>query len=408
MHELLHHLTQSVEGLGEHAFWVYLAGIVAVGGLLLNVMAVFSGLSTYAERKVSAHMQARVGPYQVGPHGLLQWLADGLKLMLKEDIIPARADHLLFRLAPYLVMLSAFPVFAALPYSTGWTPTGMNIGVFYIMAIGSGGVVGILMAGWSSGNKWALYGAMRSAAQIVSYEIPVGVCVLTMVMLAGSLSLEAVSDAQMHGLPFNLQAWPGLAGHLSAEPRAGILSWFLFRYPPFTLTAFVIYYTALLAETNRAPFDIPEAESELVAGFHTEYSGIRFSFFFMAEYANMLAVSMVASALFLGGYHSPLPGFLSLVDDVAAGTATGAVALLGRIEGVAWIFGKAVFLVFVMMWLRWTLPRYRIDQLMNLCWKVLLPFAFVNLVVIGVCENGGGLWALAQAAWVHLGRLVAG
>jgi NADH-quinone oxidoreductase subunit H len=241
------------------------------------------------------------------------------------------------------------------------------------------------MSGWASGNKWALFGAMRSAAQIVSYEIPIGLTILAVVMLVGSLSMQAIVDAQTRGFPFDIPP--------TGRENWGFLSWFLFRYPIFTIPAFLIYFTASLAETNRTPFDIPEAESELVAGFHTEYSGMRFSAFFMAEYANMLAVAGIATTLFLGGWLPPYPGLVAdwAADRFFAGSPWVA-GLGGAAEGLAWFLGKALFLIFVMMWLRWTLPRYRVDQLMDLCWKVLVPIAFVNLLGIAILYQGGALW----------------
>jgi NADH-quinone oxidoreductase subunit H len=346
-------------------WWVALLGIFIVCFIIVNFIAVYAGVNTLLERKIAAHMQARVGPYQVGPHGSLQWLADALKLMVKEDVIPRDTDKFLFRLAPYIVFGGSFAAWVALPYAPGWSPAVMNVGILYILAVSSAVVIGILMAGWASGSKWALFGAMRSAAQIVSYEVPVGIVLLGMLLIYGTLDMHGISQAQEQGGPFGFgKEWFG-----------GIFSWGIFRHPPFTIIAFLIYYTGGLAETNRTPFDIPEAESELVAGYHTEYSGMRFSFFFLAEYANMFVVAAIATTFFLGGW---LPPF---------GHLLGRTFLMSPfLEGLFWFMFKSFGLVLLMMWLRWTLPRYRVDQLMDLCWKRLTPLAFVTLFAIGVGE----------------------
>jgi len=305
----------------------------------------------YAERKISAFMQDRLGPNRVGPVGLLQTAADTLKLLFKEAIFPKGVDRKLFVIAPVLVNVGAFMPFLVIPWGRRLQPVDLNIGVFYVTAIAALSTVGLIMAGWASNNKYALFGAMRSAAQIVSYEIPAVMILLLPVLLVGSLSLQEITAAQAGGLQ----------------------NWFLFRYFPLMPVAFLVFYTAGLAETNRAPFDIPEAESELVAGFHTEYSGFFFAMFFMAEYTEMFVFSAVASVLFLGGYLSPVP----------------ALQEIGRLPlGWAWIWAKAWFLMFVMMWLRWTLPRSRVDQLMYIAWKVLLPIALGLVVVVG----GLALW----------------
>jgi NADH-quinone oxidoreductase subunit H len=363
-------------------FALFAAVAVLMALALAGVASAFAGVASYVERKVAAHMQARMGPMRVGPHGLLQWIADALKVLLKEDIIPAGADRPLFRLAPYVVFLGSFPAFAAIPFSRNLSVIDLNIGILYLVAVSSLVVLGLLMAGWASGNKWSLFGAMRSAAQIVSYEIPIGLTILAIVMGVGSLSMQKIVQAQASGFPFDIplpSAWDR-----GGDGWGGVFGWFLFRYPPFTFMAFLIYYIASLAETNRTPFDIPEAESELVAGFHTEYSGMRFSVYFMAEYANVLVVSCIAVTLFLGGWLPPYPGFLA--ERLLPGAAWAAA-----VEGLSWFLGKAFALVFVTMWLRWTLPRYRVDQLMDLCWKILVPIAFLNLVAIGLCQQAVAL-----------------
>jgi NADH-quinone oxidoreductase subunit H len=314
--------------------------------VLITFMALGPLLYVYVETKVAGFMQDRIGPKRVGPHGMLQTVADALKLMFKEAIYPAGADKKLFIIAPCLVVLGAFLSFAVIPFGSRLQAADLDIGVFYVVAVSSLSTVGLIMAGWASNNKYALFGAMRSAAQIVSYEIPAVMILLTVVMMVGSLSLQQIVHAQAGGLPH----------------------WFLFRYFPLMPVAFLIFFTAGLAECNRAPFDIPEAESELVAGFHTEYSGFFFAMFFMAEYTEMFIISAVASVLFLGGWMAPHPALQQV----------GPVGL-----GPVWLIAKAWFLVFIMMWLRWTLPRLRVDQLMYVAWKVLLPIAMVLVVVVG-------------------------
>jgi NADH-quinone oxidoreductase subunit H len=311
--------------------------------------------AVWLERKVSAHMQDRLGPMRVGGwHGWAQTLADILKLIQKEDIVPTAADKKLHFLAPFVVFIGSYAAFAAIPFSSAYIGSNINIGLFYVIAVSSIVVVGLLMAGWSSNNKWSLFGAMRAAAQIVSYEIPTALAILVAVMLSGSLNLQEINKFQEGGL----QNWL-LFGGPAPFPQKLLLM-------PFTLVSFTILFVASLAETNRTPFDIPEAESELVAGYHTEYSGMKFALFFLAEYANMFAVSAIASTLFLGGWTSPFGSFLS-----------------GPIWGVFWFLSKGMFFVFVQMWLRWTLPRLRVDQLMYVSWKVLTPWAFVCVIAVG-------------------------
>ena len=322
------------------------AAIPAV--LLLTFMALGPIVYVYAERKIAGFMQDRLGPTRVGPYGLLQTIADAIKLMFKEAIYPTGADKLLFMVAPCLVVLGAFLAMAVIPFGSRLQAADLNVGVFYVIAVSSLSTVGLIMAGWASNNKYALFGAMRSAAQIVSYEIPAMMTLVAIVMIVGSLSLQDIVHSQYGGLPH----------------------WFLFRYFPLMPVAFVIFFTAGLAECNRTPFDIPEAESELVAGFHTEYSGFFFAMFFMAEYTEMFVISAVTSVLFLGGWHSPFPN--EILQRI------GPIGL-----GPFWLISKAWFLVFVMMWLRWTLPRLRVDQLMYVAWKVLLPIAMVLMVTVG-------------------------
>lgn len=319
--------------------------MLVCAGIFVAVVPLLPLVLVLAERKVAARFQNRTGPMRVGPWGTLQTLADGVKLIFKEDYIPPQGDKVLFMLAPYVIFACSFAVFAAIPFGQNILVSDFNIGIFYIMAISSVIVMGVIMAGWSSNSKWSLLGALRSAAQIVSYEIPLGLSILTVVMLVESLSMSKIVDTQ----------------------SGGIFTWLIFR-SPFTFIAFFIFFISSIAEVNRTPFDLPEAESEIVAGFHTEYSGMRFALFFIAEYANMFVVSAIGVTLFLGGWQGVLPGF-----DFLGGFPGFVIKTLG--------------LVFIMMWIRWTLPRLRVDQLMNLCWKYFIPISFFNIL-------GTGIWGL--------------
>jgi NADH-quinone oxidoreductase subunit H len=366
---------------GAMPSWARVGLAAAVCGVILITLVALGPIAyVYVETKIAGFMQDRIGPKRVGPHGLLQTIADALKLMFKEAIYPAGADKKLFILAPCLVVVGAFLSFVVLPFGSRLQTVDLNVGIFYVVAVSSISTVGLIMAGWASNNKYALFGAMRSAAQIVSYEIPAVMVLLSVVMLVGSLSLQDIVWAQNGGLP----------------------RWFLFRYFPLMPIAFVIFFTAGLAECNRAPFDIPEAESELVAGFHTEYSGFFFAMFFLAEYTEMFVISVVASVLFLGGWMAPHP----LLQQI------GPIGL-----GPLWLVAKAWFLVFVMMWLRWTLPRLRVDQLMYVAWKVLLPISMVLVVTIGGLSlwprtangfpwDGAAGWLLTVALFVYLAYMI--
>lgn len=329
--------------LGVPADSVWINVVASIFPLVYVI--IFALLAVYAERKVSAVIQNRVGPVETGFLGLFQTSADILKLILKEDIIPTAADRKLFTAAPIIVFVGSYAAMAAFPWSEGYIGADLNVGIFYLLAISSLGVVGLLMAGWGSNNKWSLYGAVRSTAQIISYEIPAGLAVIVAVIYAGTLSMNGIVLAQENTI---------------------IGSAFT---SPFLFIAFVIYFIASLAEVNRTPFDLPEAESELVAGYHTEYSGMKFAIFFLSEYANMFIVSGIAVALFLGGWLTPW------------GTRpTDFIGIPGYAWGAVIMMLKALFFVFVQMWIRWTLPRFRVDQLMYLCWKVLIPGAFICLV----------------------------
>jgi NADH-quinone oxidoreductase subunit H len=353
----------------------YLKYIIAAIGLFA-FSGFFAILGVYAERKVSAFIQDRLGPMETGRYGTLQTVADVIKLLTKELIIPAAADKWLFMLSPAIIFIAVYMGFAAIPWSGGIAPSNINLGLYYIFAIISIETLGILMAGWGSNNKYSILGAMRSAAQIVSYEIPAGFAIISVVMIAQTLNLQTISAQQGVLSPEHSK----FLGIWDVTTNGGILSWNIFR-APHLLIAFVIYFIASLAESNRAPFDIPEGESELVAGFHTEFTGMRFAFVFLAEYSMMFLVSMVGVVLFLGAWNTPLPniGAVRLAD-----WTTGAA------WGVVWTVAKVLLLVGVQMWIRWTLPRLRVDQLMSLCWKVLTPLAFVCMVISGVWR----LWVM--------------
>jgi NADH-quinone oxidoreductase subunit H len=346
MQELIASLTSGDSFLSDVSPTLLTIIFAAVAGLIFAGLAAVNALiGVYLERKVSAHMQDRLGPMEVGPHGTLQTLADAVKLLLKEDIVPHNADRALHLMAPFLIFAAAIGAFCALPYSSEFLIANFDIGVLFVLAITSLTVIGIIIAGWASNNKWSLLGGMRSAAQIVSYEIPTALALLVIIMQSGSLNFKVIADAQ----------------------AGGIHHWFFLQYFPFNLIAFLIFFIASLAEVNRTPFDLPEAESELVAGFMTEYSGFKWAVFMLSEYANMLIVSIVGASVFLGAYQSPFGSFLN-----------------GGVWGVFWLAGKAIALMLVQIWLRWTLPRLRVDQLMYVSWKVLTPFAFACIFAVGL------------------------
>ena len=343
MQQLVNQLIQEGYFRGVPMELVYAGFMLLVALVVLSFfVAPLAGITSWLERRVWARMQSRVGPNRVGPQGILQWLADGIKNLLKEDIIPTAADRRLFALAPYVVFAGFFATFVVIPFGGQLIVADLNVGILYLLAITSLVVVGILMAGWSSNNKWSLLGGMRSAAQIVSYEIPAGLSLLTIVFAAGTMSMQGIIKAQGWA-PWN---------------------WFLF-HNPFTFVVFFLYFTAALAEGNRTPFDIPEAESELVAGYVTEYSGMRFLFFFFAEWGNLYVIGAIATTLFLGGWQIP--------------PITDHPLLAGVLQFIVF-FLKAYLWVFVAMWVRGTLPRVRVDQLMSLCWKYMVPLAFICLL----------------------------
>lgn len=335
--------------------------IMALMPLFLFILP-FALVAVLLERKVSAHMQDRLGPMRVGYHGILQTVADIIKLLQKEDIVAKENDKFVFNLAPVIVFAGSYTAFAAIPFSSAFIGSYADVGIFLIVAVTGLVVAGILMAGWGSNNKYSLLGAMRAAAQIISYEIPTLLVVLSIVMLTGSMNLHTISEMQT-GHFWN---WNIFGGNYDLIQKLLLI--------PFMFIGFLVIYISSLAEVNRTPFDIPEAESELVSGYHTEYSGMKFAMFFLAEYANMFAVSIIVATLFLGGYQSPF-GYL--------GNLIGQQWLI-PFEQFFWFTAKGLFFVFVQMWLRWTLPRLRVDQLMAASWKYFIPIAFVNLIIIGI------------------------
>ncbi|MFN2569755.1 MAG: NADH-quinone oxidoreductase subunit NuoH [Candidatus Dormibacteria bacterium] len=334
-----------IAATGTHEDFILLV-VVAKGVAILGFLATAAAYLTYAERKVSARIQLRIGPNRVGPFGLLQPAADAIKLLFKENTAPRGRDRLLFVIAPAIAGGAAVFAFAAIPlsgpsnvlgYELHWDIAHINVGLLFVLAITSLGVYSLVLGGWAATSKYSLLGGLRASAQLVSYEMAVAFALMGVVILAGSLDLERIVEAQ-HG------------------------AWFVAMQP----LAFGLYFTAALAETNRLPFDLPEAETELVGGYHTEYSSMRFGFYFLGEYINMVTVCSIATALFLGGWLSPLP-----------------FAPFTLIPGVLWFLGKVVLLLFVMMWIRWTLPRLRYDRLMSLGWKILLPLGLTNILITG-------------------------
>ncbi len=327
-------------------FWTTVTELLIVGVLILLFYAVVGLFLVYAERKVCAFMQNRLGPNRVGPFGIFQTIADLIKLLFVELIPIKNADKFLFNLAPFIVIIASFMAIAAIPFAKGLHAIDLNIGVLYVIAVSSMGVIGILLAGWSSNNKYSLIGAIRSGAQIVSYELSVGLAIITIVILAGSMQFSDIVEAQRTG-------------------------WFIFKGHIPAFIAFIIFLISSTAETNRGPFDLAEAESELTAGYHTEYSGIKFAFFFLAEYINMFIVASIAATVFLGGW---MPFHV--------GNWEGFNHIMDFIPPFIWYIGKTAFVIFMMMWFKWTFPRLRIDQLLTLEWKYLLPINLVNVLIM--------------------------
>jgi NADH-quinone oxidoreductase subunit H len=335
-------------------FNIYWVDIAILSIAPMAFLLTYALVAILGELKISAFIQERLGPMRTGPWGIIQPVAEVVKLLQKEDITPDNANKVLFNLAPFIMFMASYAAFAVIPFSSHFVPANINLGLFFIFAIGSLGGISLIMGGWASNNKYTLLGGMRSVAQIISYEIPGAMAVLCVAVLAGSLNMQEINDAQ--------KGW--------------FWNWFVFGGPggiakiwvvPFTMGLTLIYMIASLAETNRTPFDIPEGESELVAGYHTEYSGMKFAMFFFAEYANMFIVGAILTTAFLGGWQSPFGNFMS-----------------GPIWGVFWFVAKAFVVIFIQIWLRWTLPRLRVDQLMRLGWKYLLPLSFICLFAISL------------------------
>jgi len=337
-------------------------------------------VAIYAERKISAFIQDRLGPMEVGYYGFAQSIADLVKLIQKEDIVPAKADSLLFRIAPIVIFASVFAGFAVLPLGPSWSGSSIGTALFFLLAIVSLDVIGLVMAGWSSNNKYSMLGTMRSAAQIISYEVPLGLSVVCVCMACQSLDLQSISYQQSAHQSEPEYLFGVRALGVQTNSVGGFLLWNVFRMP-LLFFAWIIFFIASLAESNRAPFDLPEAESELVAGFQTEYSGFRWAVIMLAEYGMMLLVSILGAVLFFGSWNSPLPniGALKLADWTSGQPDTVAATLWG----IFWLLSKALFFVAVQMWVRWTFPRLRVDQLMNLSWKYLTPLALMLVVIIG-------------------------
>jgi len=336
--------------------WAVAVEMILIGIAILIFYALVGLFLVYAERKVCALMQNRLGPNRVGPGGVFQTIADLVKLLFVELVPIKNADRVLFNVAPFIVIIASFMAIGAIPFAKGLQAIDLNIGIFYLMAISSMGVIGVLLAGWASNNKYSLIGAMRSGAQIVSYELSVGLALVTMVVLAGTMQLSEIIEGQRWG-------------------------WFIFKGHIPAVIAFVIYIIAGTAETNRGPFDLAEAESELTAGYHTEYSGIKFAFFFLAEYMNMFIVAAIAATVFFGGW---MPFHVYGWD--------GFNAVMDFIPPFVWFIAKTFGIVFLMMWLKWTFPRLRIDQLLTLEWKYLLPINIFNLLLMAFLVLTGLHW----------------
>ena len=343
---------------GMPEFCVWLIEGVIVGALLLTLYAVIALILIYAERKITAFFQARLGPNRVGKWGLVQSVADMIKILLKEIIHVDKVDKFLFYAAPFFMIVSSMLTFGALQFGSGLAAVDFNIGVFYVLAVSSLGIVGVLLAGWSSNNKYSMIGAMRSGAQFISYELSAGLALLTIVVLTGTMQFSEIIEGQRY-------CWNLFNGHIAS------------------IIAFIIYLIAGHAETNRGPFDLPEAESELTAGYHTEYSGLQFGFFYLAEYLNMFIIAGIATAVFLGGW---MPIQIKGCDTFNE--------IMNYMPSYGWFIGKTAFLVFLSLWVRWSYPRLRIDQLLNLEWKYLLPINLVNLLVMVVLVLLG--WTLVD------------
>ncbi len=435
MHDLILYIQSYLDsdrtpGGAGNIFWATVYILLVFGGLSVAVIAM-----NWLERKILAHMQVRLGPMRVGPHGLLQPIADAIKLLLKEDIIPAEADTFVFWIAPFMVVLAAFTVFVVVPFGPTHAITDMNIGILFMLGVSSLSVLGIVMAGWASNSHYPLIGALRSSAQMVSYEVAMGLAVLSVILLT---SLQG-PGLGLYGIGVTGGQASGtlsMIGIVQAQQEQGV--WFIFKFFPLGLIGFFIFAIAMVAETNRAPFDLPEAESELTAGFHTEYSGFRWSLFFLAEYSAMIAVSSIAVTLWLGGWLRPFPNALSgptwdlvfsLIPGISFlllavmcfyntarmpkhplfrvqtiglagfGVVLGLIGLILFIPGVRvrvndifWFAAKVAGFMYLYIWYRGTFPRYRFDQLMKVGWKILLPLGLALLILTAAMGMRFELW----------------
>jgi NADH-quinone oxidoreductase subunit H len=425
MHDLIQYIqsylgSDKTPGVAGNFFWATVYVLLVFVGLSVAVIAM-----NWLERKILAHMQVRLGPMRVGPHGLLQPIADALKLLLKEDIIPEGADKVVFWVAPFIVVLAAFTVFVVVPFGPAHAITDMNIGILFMLGVSSLSVLGIVTAGWASNSHYPLIGALRSSAQMVSYEVAMGLAVVSAILMT---SLNATNTGTL-----------SMIGIVEAQKDQQV--WFLFKFFPLGIIAFVIFAIAMVAETNRAPFDLPEAESELTAGFHTEYSGFRWSLFFLAEYSAMIAVSSIAVTLWLGGWLRPFPNWLQgatadlvfsfipgatflflgaicfyntarmpkhplfRIQTIGLGGFGVVLALIGLVlfaplvrlwvSDIFWFSAKVAVFMYLYIWYRGTFPRYRFDQLMKVGWKVLLPTGLALLICTG-------LWAMRDDVWAQV------
>lgn len=351
---------------------------------ILHFILIYVIMAIWVERKLSAFIQDRLGPMETGPKGLLQSVADVVKLLQKEDIVPTAADRLVFYVAPVVIFTAVVAGFAVMPIAPGFVGSDAQVGLFYLLAIVSIDVIGMLFAGWSSNNKFSLIGSLRAVAQIVSYEIPLGLTVLTIVMISQSLNLQEIITQQGiffegNNYLFGIKSWG-----VDVTNVGGIVTWNIVRYP-LSIIGLIIFFIASLAEANRAPFDIPEAESEIIAGFQTEYSGFRWSMIMLGEYGMMLLVALLGTALFLGGWNTILPNIGGVkLADWTSGTPG---ELSSYAWGAFWMISKALTWVSIQIWARWTFPRLRVDHLMHMCWKVLVPISVVLVF-------GAAIWRL--------------
>ena len=345
-------LLRQTLGLGD--FWSILIECVAVGIIILTVYALIAIALIFMERKVCAYFQCRLGPMRVGPWGIFQVFADVLKMLIKEIFSVDKADKFLYYLAPFLVIIASVGTFSFLPWNKGALVLDFNVGLFLITAISSIGVLGIFIAGWASNNKYSVVSAMRGAVQMISYEMSLGLCLIAAVVLTGTMQVSGIVETQTG--PWN---WLIVKGHIPA------------------IIAFLVFLVAGNAEANRGPFDMAEAESELTAGYHTEYSGMGFGFYYLAEYLNLFVISGIAATVFLGGW-APLNIGIAAFDSV-----------MNYIPGLIWFFAKTFAVVWLLMWVRWTFPRLRIDQILKLEWKYLMPLSLLNLILMTVCVAFG-------------------